>query len=76
MITHQIEVVKAICDRAALIEKGRVTEEGSLQELLLNPRSQLRGALLHDQEEERAFFRRHGLDVMQQVSQKEFSYAR
>lgn len=76
MITHQIEVVKAICDRAALIEKGRVTEEGSLQELLLNPYSQLRGALLHDQEEERAFLRRHGVDVMQQVSHKELSYAR
>ena len=30
MITHQMEVVKEVCDRVAVIENGEIIEEGSM----------------------------------------------
>lgn len=62
LITHQLEVVKTICDHAALLENGRLIESGSLAELLVNPNSRLRSALLPDREAEQAFLRRHGVE--------------
>ncbi|MCT4701712.1 ATP-binding cassette domain-containing protein [Enterobacteriaceae bacterium H20N1] len=64
LITHQLEVVKAICDHAALLEKGRLIESGPLADLLVNPGSRLRRALLPDREAEQAFLRRHGVEGM------------
>lgn len=61
MITHQLEVVKAICDHAALLEQGRVVESGALSSLLQRPDSALRQALLHDAQAERRFLQRHGV---------------
>jgi D-methionine transport system ATP-binding protein len=62
LITHQLEVVKAICDHAALLEKGKLIESGPLARLLVDPYSRLRGALLPDREAEQAFLRRHGVE--------------
>ncbi len=62
LITHELEVVKAICSHAALLENGRLMESGKLSSLLLDPASRLRQALLPDQEVERAFLRRHGIE--------------
>ncbi len=66
MITHQLEVVKAVCDRAALLEKGRLVEEGALRDLLMDPRSALRDSLLQGGHDEQAFLRRHGLTFGQE----------
>ena len=38
VITHQMSVVKYICDRAAVMEKGRVVEEGSILEIFSHPK--------------------------------------
>ncbi|MHA6667860.1 methionine ABC transporter ATP-binding protein [Homoserinimonas sp. A447] len=45
LITHEMEVVKAICDSAALLEGGRVIEQGSLVELISTRGSRLAGDL-------------------------------
>ncbi|WP_432160954.1 methionine ABC transporter ATP-binding protein [Streptomyces sp. NRRL F-5630] len=45
LITHEMDVVKTVCDSAALMEKGRVTESGTLDELLATPHSALAAAL-------------------------------
>lgn len=37
MITHQMEVVKQICDRVAVIENGVIVEEGSMIDVFTNP---------------------------------------
>lgn len=63
LITHELAVVKAICDSAALLEHGRVVESGRLSTLLRTPSSRLRQALIPDQAAEQAFLRRHGLEV-------------
>lgn len=41
LITHQMEVVKKICDHAALLENGRLVESGSISDLIADPRSRL-----------------------------------
>lgn len=37
IITHQMEVVKSICDRVAVIENGVIIEEGSMIDVFTNP---------------------------------------
>ncbi|MWB99807.1 methionine ABC transporter ATP-binding protein [Agromyces seonyuensis] len=41
LITHEMEVVKQICDGAALLESGRVVEQGPLLDLVNTPGSRL-----------------------------------
>ena len=62
LITHQLEVVKNLCDHAALLEGGELQESGKIADLLAAPWSRLRDILLGDGDEERRFLARHGLD--------------
>ncbi|GCD39025.1 methionine import ATP-binding protein MetN [Streptomyces chrestomyceticus JCM 4735] len=41
LITHEMDVVKTICDSAALMKNGRVVEQGTVSELLATPGSEL-----------------------------------
>lgn len=41
IITHEMQVVKEICNRVAVMENGRVIEEGSILEIFTNPQNQL-----------------------------------
>lgn len=40
VITHQMSVVKKICNKVAIIDKGQVVEEGSVSEVFANPKSE------------------------------------
>jgi len=62
LITHQLEVVKNLCDHAALLEGGELQESGKIADLLAAPWSRLRDILLGDGDGERRFLARHGLD--------------
>ncbi len=55
LITHQMEVVNRICDRVALMEKGKIVEAGAVKTIFKNPQSTVsksfilpKGALLTD----------------------------
>ncbi len=37
LITHQMEVVKSICNKIAIMEKGKVVESGNILEIFSNP---------------------------------------
>ncbi|HHL4013476.1 TPA: methionine ABC transporter ATP-binding protein, partial [Klebsiella pneumoniae] len=65
LITHQLEVVKTICDHAALLEQGEIVESGKLADLLVTPWSRLRQSLLHDPQAEQEFLTRHGVQGRQ-----------
>lgn len=39
MITHQMEVAKAICDRIAVMEDGKIIEENTVEEIFTNPKT-------------------------------------
>lgn len=41
MITHQMEVIKEVCDRVALMEKGQIVECGNVESVFSNPQSSL-----------------------------------
>jgi D-methionine transport system ATP-binding protein len=45
LITHEMDVVKSICDSAALMDQGRIVESGTVTELLATPGSELASAL-------------------------------
>lgn len=45
LITHEMDVVKSVCDSAALMKRGRITESGTVAELLATPGSELAGEL-------------------------------
>lgn len=40
MITHQMQVVKEICDHVAVMENGSVIEEGTMFEIFTNPQKE------------------------------------
>ncbi len=46
MITHQMDVVKQICDRVAVMNKGVVVEEGSVIDVFRRPQSETTKALI------------------------------
>lgn len=50
MVTHQMEVVKAICNQIVLIEGGEVKVEGNVEELFLRPGYSLRKFLGEEEE--------------------------
>ena len=41
IITHEMAVVKSIADRVAVMENGRVVEEGSVYEIFADPRAEI-----------------------------------
>lgn len=41
LITHEMEVVKRICDRVAVIDHGKLIEQGTVSEIFSNPRTEL-----------------------------------
>mgnify|MGYP000888645709 FL=1 len=41
LITHQMEVIKEICDRVAIIKDGSIVEINTVEELFKNPKTQI-----------------------------------
>lgn len=46
MITHQMEVVRDACDRVAVLEGGRVAEEGTVRDVFASPKSAITRELI------------------------------
>ncbi|KEI01100.1 methionine ABC transporter ATP-binding protein [Clostridium botulinum] len=45
IVTHQMEVVKDICSKVALMESGKLIQSGKVDELFLNPTKQMQNLL-------------------------------
>lgn len=41
IITHQMEVIKEICDRVAVMEKGKIVEQGEVFDIFANPQMEV-----------------------------------
>lgn len=41
LITHQMEVVKSICDEVAVISNGKLIEQGNISDIFANPKEML-----------------------------------
>ncbi len=46
LITHEMEVVRSIADRVAVIDAGRIVEEGSVWTVFANPETDITASLL------------------------------
>ena len=51
VVTHQMEVVKEVCERVALLEGGILKSEGNSEELFLKPEVSLKKFLGEDEDE-------------------------
>lgn len=50
LITHQMEVVRRVCDRVAVLKDGGVVEEGATADVFLHPKSPFTQAMLAEGE--------------------------
>jgi len=48
LITHQMEVIKSICDRMAVMDAGRVVEQGAVLDVFRQPQHEVTRALIGD----------------------------
>jgi D-methionine transport system ATP-binding protein len=46
LITHEMNVVKSICDRVAVIDEGRLIEEGTVSQVFSHPKAELTRRLI------------------------------
>lgn len=46
LITHQMEVIREICDRVAVMSKGEIVEMGKTYEIFLNPKTDITKELI------------------------------
>ena len=49
IITHEMGVIEAICRRVAILDNGRVAECGKVEEIFVNPRSDIAKRLIYPQ---------------------------
>lgn len=47
MISHQMEAIEQICNKVAIIDKAKIIENGSLNEIFLNPKSEIGKKLIY-----------------------------
>ncbi|MCR2823749.1 methionine ABC transporter ATP-binding protein [Lederbergia panacisoli] len=48
LITHEMEVVKEICDRMAVMQSGKIVEEGSVYDIFASPKAELTKEFIGD----------------------------
>lgn len=53
LITHELEVVRKICDKIAVIDKGIIVEQGKALDILLHPKHLVTRSLIIEEETEK-----------------------
>lgn len=48
LITHSMDVIRQVCDRVAVIERGRIVESGSVVDVFLRPQDEVTQSLLSE----------------------------
>lgn len=48
LITHEMDVIRAVCDRVAVLDKGRVAEHGLVTDVLLHPKHPVTRAMVRE----------------------------
>lgn len=39
LITHQMEVIRAVCEEVAVLDEGRIVERGTVDEVFRDPKT-------------------------------------
>ena len=53
VITHEMDVIKQVCNKVAIIEKGEIVEKGNVQDVFTKPKSQAARKLFFPDEREK-----------------------
>jgi D-methionine transport system ATP-binding protein len=53
LITHEIDVIRKICDKVAVIDKGVIVESGTTVDVILHPKHELTRKLIIEEESHR-----------------------
>ena len=53
VITHEMDVIKQVCNKVAIIEKGEIVEKGKVQDVFTKPKSQAAKKLFFPDEREK-----------------------
>ncbi|MGG4664299.1 methionine ABC transporter ATP-binding protein [Providencia vermicola] len=73
LVTHEMEVIEQVCNRVAVMEAGKVVEEGTVLDIFANPKhsttQKFVGTVLNEEIPERVL---HNLDHQQDVYRLEF----
>jgi D-methionine transport system ATP-binding protein len=56
LITHELDAVRAICDRVAVLQGGCIVEEGPVEDVLLHPMTDATRRMLHNRTSVEPFF--------------------
>ncbi len=68
LITHQMEVIRSVCNRAAIMDRGEVIEEGSVERIFSNPKTEMAkefvSHLIPDEAEEIEFAKYPGKKII------------
>ncbi|MFI4955360.1 MAG: methionine ABC transporter ATP-binding protein [Gammaproteobacteria bacterium] len=48
LITHEMDVIKRLCDRVVVMSEGKIIEQGDIGNIFTNPQHALTRALVHD----------------------------
>ena len=62
MITHQMEVVKEVCNRVAIMSDGRIVEEGGVHHIFADPKNEITKELIsyvHQQNDTEIYYLHH-----------------
>jgi D-methionine transport system ATP-binding protein len=52
LVTHQMSVIRRVCDRVAVMEKGRVVEMGPVSEVFLHPKHEVTKRLVQSEDDQ------------------------
>ena len=50
LITHEIDVIRKICDKVAVIDNGKIIEQGNVVDVILHPKQNLTRKLIIEEE--------------------------
>jgi D-methionine transport system ATP-binding protein len=51
LITHEMEVIRRVCDRVAVLEKGRIVELGNVSDVFLHPKHEATRQMVFEAEQ-------------------------
>ena len=55
VITHEMKVIEQICDKVAVIDKGKIVEQGEVKDVFMHPKSDIARRLVMPQDERTDF---------------------
>ncbi len=70
LITHQMEVIRKICNKTAIMSDGKIVESGTTKEIFLNPKTTLAKEFVANISHDEMQFNESGKDISDKLKDK------